>query len=140
MPCYHGALDQHLAILNSACRYEGGGHRFELDKVLMHTSFSDRALIDRVTFKYWGFMLFFLDLPSEHYCDMQILTLSRIDIYCSFRLVWSQIDSSMCLIIIRHCGIPPFIKITIFYVDLWLLNPFVVTCELLYWGIPSKGY
>ena len=66
MPRYHRALDQHLAILNSACRYEGGGHRFELDKVLMHTSLSDRALIDRVTFKYWGFMLFFLDLPSEH--------------------------------------------------------------------------
>ena len=85
MSFYYGALDQHLTISSSAFKCEGGGQRFESNKVLMHILLYDRAFIDRVTFHCWGFV--FLDLPSEHYCSMPILTLSRIDIYYSLGLV-----------------------------------------------------
>ena len=50
MSFYCGALDQHLSIFSSAFICEGGGHRFELNNVLIHDLLSDKALIDIVTF------------------------------------------------------------------------------------------
>ena len=55
-----GALDQHLSIFSSAFICEGGGHRFELNNVLIHDLLSDKALIDIVTFQYWGFIYIYI--------------------------------------------------------------------------------
>ena len=44
------ALDQHLTIRSSTFICEGGGQRFELNRVSIHVLLSDRALIDTVTF------------------------------------------------------------------------------------------
>ena len=49
MSFYRGTLDQHLTIFNSTFRYKGGGHRFELDRVLIHVLPFEGALIDTVT-------------------------------------------------------------------------------------------
>ena len=60
MSFYYGALDQHLTIFYSAFRCEGGDHKFESNRVLIHVLPFDRALIDTMTFQYRGFV--FLDL------------------------------------------------------------------------------
>ena len=37
--------------------------------------------------------------------------------------------------------IPPPSRLPYLLLISWLLDPFVITCELLYWGIPfSRGY
>ena len=71
---YCGALDQHLTIFSSAFICEGGGHRFELDRVSIHVLPSDRALIDTVTFQYWGFTFFrFAMRALLQYVDFDII-------------------------------------------------------------------
>ena len=36
---------------------------------------------------------------------------------------------------------PPPLRLSYFLLTSWLLDPFIVTCVLLYWGIPpSTGY
>ena len=56
---YCGALDQHLTILKSAFKCEGGGHGFESDRISILVLPSDRAFIDIVTFNIEVSLLFF---------------------------------------------------------------------------------
>ena len=73
MSFYCGALYQPLTIFNSTFKCEGGGHIFESDRVSIHVLPSYRALIDIVTFQYWGFIFRFSMRALLQYVDFDII-------------------------------------------------------------------